>query len=59
MVKVNSEKCIGCGSCVSVCGEVFELDDKTHKAKVKSGQGNADNDCVKQAKDFCPVAAIE
>ena len=59
MVKVNSEKCIGCGSCVSVCDEVFEIDSETHKARVKAGQENSERDCVQQAKDFCPVQAIE
>lgn len=53
MVSINKTKCIGCGACVSVCGEVFEMKDE--KAKVKS-QKNIP--CVKKAIDSCPVDAI-
>ena len=35
MVKINKEECIGCGACVSTCGEVFEMGDDG-KAKVKA-----------------------
>jgi len=58
MVKVNREKCIGCGMCQSLCPEVFELEDG--KAKVKD---NVDvkkyKDCIKEAKESCPMQAIE
>lgn len=54
MVKVNSSKCIGCGLCASICCEVFEM--KNGKARVKA-QKNIP--CVKEAKDSCPVEAIE
>ena len=33
-LKVNKEKCIGCGQCVSLCEEVFDFDDD-NLAKVK------------------------
>ena len=26
-LKVNKDKCIGCGQCVSLCEEVFDFDD--------------------------------
>jgi len=58
-VKVNKEKCIGCGYCASVCPEVFELgeDGKSH---VKEGADFEKNvDCVKEAKEGCPAGAIE
>ncbi|MBU4069387.1 MAG: ferredoxin [Nanoarchaeota archaeon] len=54
MVKINTEKCIGCGLCASICGEVFELGDDS-KAKIKQ-QKNLP--CVKEAIDNCPVDAI-
>ena len=54
MVKVDKEKCIGCGSCVAVCSEVFEM--QGDKAKVKSGAKNTG--CVKEAIESCPVDAI-
>ena len=53
MVNVNKEKCIGCGLCVSICEEVFEM--QRDKAIIKA-QKNIP--CVKEAKDSCPVDAI-
>lgn len=53
MVKIDKEKCIGCGACVSLCEEVFEM--KDGKAHVKA-QKNIP--CVKEAIDACPVDAI-
>jgi ferredoxin len=53
-VKVNKEKCIGCGACVAICPEVFEL--KAGKAIAKKQSSN--KECAKQAADSCPVNAI-
>jgi len=53
MVKIDKEKCIGCGTCAAVCEEVFEMDGD--KAKVKEQK---DVPCVKEAIDTCPVDAI-
>lgn len=52
MVKVDKEKCIGCGACVAVCPEGFELVEG--KAKIK----NPDAKCIKKAAETCPVNAI-
>ncbi|MEK6757915.1 MAG: ferredoxin [Nanoarchaeota archaeon] len=54
-IKVNKEKCIGCGLCSSICEEVFEMDDNTMKAKVKAQKKIP---CVKEAIESCPVEAI-
>jgi len=35
-VLVNKEKCLGCGTCVSICPEVFQLG-ADGKAEVKEG----------------------
>lgn len=57
-VKVNKELCIGCGTCISLCEEVFELNEEG-KSQVKDGADLAKNaDCIKQAVDSCPVQAI-
>ena len=56
MVSVDKEKCIGCGSCSAVCGEVFEMVDG--KAKVKAGKEGSNAECVKEAINICPVDAI-
>ena len=54
-VKVDKEKCIGCGACVAICSAVFELD-KEGKSSVKKPE--CDDDCCKQAAEHCPVDAI-
>ena len=54
MIKVNKEKCIGCGLCQSLCPEVFEIDDES-KAKVIN---QTKTPCVKEAIDSCPMEAI-
>ncbi|MEM0465700.1 MAG: ferredoxin [Candidatus Pacearchaeota archaeon] len=56
MIKVDTETCIGCGACVSICEEVFEI--KDGKAHVKEGQEKSKASCVKEAVDSCPVNAI-
>jgi len=54
MVKVDEDLCIGCGACVALCSEVFEIG-KDGKSKVKK-QKNLE--CVDQAIESCPVGAI-
>lgn len=57
MVSVDEEKCIGCGMCVSVCPEVFKLENgKSHVIKSKK---NPAPNCVKEAAESCPVGAIK
>jgi ferredoxin len=53
MVKIDKNRCIGCGTCASICPQVFEL--KGDKANVKA-QKNLP--CVKDAIESCPVNAI-
>ena len=57
--KVDKEKCIGCGLCSNLCPEVFELTEDG-KVKVKEGTDSEKNkECIKEAKESCPVGAIE
>jgi len=53
-IKIDKEKCIGCGACSATCGEVFAMGDDG-KAYVKK-QKNIP--CVNEAIDGCPVGAI-
>lgn len=59
-VIVKDEKCIGCGSCVSLTdGQIFDFDDETGKAFAKINEINEENEeIVQNAIDFCPTDAI-
>ena len=53
MIKVDKEKCIGCGACTSVSTN-FEM--KDGKAVVKDP--NSKDKSNKEAEDICPVKAV-
>lgn len=56
-VKIDKEKCIGCGTCVALAGEFFKIDEKTGKAKVIK-QPVKKEEAVKTAILSCPAGAI-
>jgi len=56
-VNVNKDKCIGCGFCVAVCPEVFELGEDG-KSYVKGDVSKCDEKTLKEAAEGCPVNAI-
>jgi ferredoxin len=51
------ENCVGCGSCVEVCPEVFELEDDL--AIVKKGADLSLDAKIIEAAEACPVEAIQ
>jgi ferredoxin len=53
---VDFDLCIGCGSCVEICPEVFELKDDI-KAYVKDESKCNTCNC-EEAANICPVEAI-
>lgn len=53
---VDYDACEGCGSCIEVCPEVFELQDDG-KAHV-IGPDKCDTCDCQEAADICPVEAI-
>lgn len=55
--KVDEDKCIGCGACVAMCPEVFEMNSEG-KSIVKKCEGVSE-DSIKLAVNSCPVQAIE
>ncbi len=57
-VKIT-EDCIGCGACVAVAQDIFELDTNTMKCIVKAQPTAEQEDLVKQAIEACPVGAIK
>lgn len=55
--KIDLEKCIGCGTCISMCPQVFEFDGD--KAKViEKADFNKNEQCIKEASEACPNQAI-
>ena len=59
-VKVLEDKCIGCGSCVSLTDEkIFDFnDDGLAYAKVSEIE-EEDKDVVENAINYCPTSAIK
>ena len=57
-VKVDENTCIGCGSCVSICPDVFDFnDDGISKVKVDKIDDKNKSE-VEDAIASCPVGAI-
>ena len=58
-LKVNKEKCIGCGQCVSICDEAFDFDDDNlAKVVVDTIPKDKEEDAT-TAMESCPTGAIE
>lgn len=55
-IKVDKEACIGCGTCVALAPNTFELDVEG-KSVVTNPNGDPEVD-IKKAADACPVSAI-
>ena len=55
--KVDKDLCTGCNLCVDACPEVFEMEDDMARVKVSPVAQSAE-DCCREAKDGCPVEAI-
>ena len=55
MAKITvNESCIGCGTCVGVVPDVFEMNDEGLSSVIGD-----DVDSAKEAAESCPVEAIE
>lgn len=63
-IKLEREKCIGCGSCAALCSKYFEIidDGKTHiKGTEKKEIEELEVDkieCAESAAEACPVQCI-
>lgn len=55
VLKVDKNKCIGCGSCEAICPKSFSM--KNGKAFLKK-EAIETLDCEDEAKESCPVGAI-
>ncbi|MCK5474885.1 MAG: ferredoxin [Candidatus Aenigmarchaeota archaeon] len=54
-LKIDAEKCIGCGACVSFCSDCFEMNDGG-KAEVIAQK--CDSCDLNDSPGICPVQAI-
>lgn len=59
-------KCIGCGSCVNLCPQFFEMSEegKSHLKDSKPDSQTEEKEtvelgCAKDAEEACPVQAIK
>ena len=68
LIKINQKECLGCSFCMDLFPEVFELDEKDFKGKLKENGNLTDTITlelsdeqlkqVKEAAEGCPVLAI-
>lgn len=54
---VDEAACTGCGLCVDICPEVFEMEGDVARAKMASIPEDLE-DCAEDAADDCPMEAI-
>lgn len=65
-VTIDEEDCISCGTCMSLCGEVFEFGESGKSVIVEEyrentpyeGEVSDDIDCVEEAVENCPTDCI-
>jgi ferredoxin len=57
-VKVDAGKCVGTGSCVSLCPQVFELNDEGISTVKANPVPKDAEDACREAIEACPVDAI-
>lgn len=56
--KVDRDECIGCGLCVTICPEVFDLDDEDIAIVIADPIPLEVEGGAKEAEDSCPTDAI-
>ena len=56
-IKIDKDKCIGCGTCIALAPNTFQLNDE-NKSVVKDEKGDPEETVLEAAK-ACPVGAIE
>ena len=63
-IKLEREKCIGCGSCQALCSKCFELQEDGKSHIVGAEKKDVEElevekaDCAVQAAEACPVQCI-
>ena len=59
MKYVVNDGCIGCGLCAGTCPEVFSMGDEGVAVATQTEVPEEALRCAVEAKDGCPVGAIE
>ena len=54
-----NDGCIGCGLCTGTCPEVFSMSDEGVAVAIETEVPEGVLDSAAEAKDGCPVGAIE
>ncbi len=58
-VKVNQDACIGCGACVAICEEQFEINEEGLSEAKEEEVKTELEESVRNAAETCPTSAIE
>ena len=58
-LKVDKDKCISCGMCVSTCEEVFTFDDDNQAKVIQNPVAKENEELAGNAMENCPTGAIE
>lgn len=64
MIKLEREKCIGCGSCSAVCPKFFEMTDDGKSHLIGTEKKDIEEleapkiECAESALEACPVQCI-
>ena len=57
-LKVNQDKCIGCGQCVSICEDVFNFNDDGLAEVIETPVKEEHIEDATNAKSPCPTATV-
>jgi ferredoxin len=58
-VEVDQDLCIGCGTCVDLCPEIFEWSEQEEKARAAGDEvPDGLKDACQEATESCPTDAI-
>ncbi|UWG95618.1 ferredoxin [Dehalobacter sp. DCM] len=55
---VEKDACIGCGACISICPEIFEMDEDGLAATNKDQVPENLEESAQEAAESCPTEAI-